>query len=506
MEQAWEIWVGVVIQTLLWPCVQTQTRTEFVQALLGDYDSRIPPNFEKKTPTFVNVHLYINSIDSINEQTMDFTIDALVHQEWYDTRLKFYNLIQAEYLELDSRLMREIWVPDLYFANEKRASFHDVTVPNRMIHLYDDGKIMYRSRVSVTASCPMRLQKYPMDFQICSLYIQSFAYSTQRLQFQWMEDKPIEMSPDLELPQFESEKVTVDNCTGKYGSGNFTCLRVDFHLRRNIGYYMIQIYIPSMFIVMLSWVSFWLNTDAVPARISLGILTVLTMTTQKSVAVSSLPRVSYVKAIDVWMAACLCFVFSSLLEFALVNVMDRRQIKRQMSVRVPEDGNASKREPKIAKSTWITDPHGKQKAKRVDSMSRILFPLTFLWKPHIIIVRGIPHYHLGEDLYHRVKNPPLPSRRRTFLSCEESRITNSERNSIIVGKNPALPSRRETLSSWERIPHYHLGGKLYHRGKESRITISEKNSIVVCRIPHYHCGEELILSPLDTTLCGNTMK
>ena len=92
---------------------------------------------------------------------------------------------------------------------------------------------------------------------------------------------------------------------------------------------MIQIYIPSVLIVLLSWVSFWLNVDAVPARISLGILTVLTMTTQKSMAVASLPRVSYVKAIDVWMAACLCFVFSSLLEFALVNVIDRRQIKRK---------------------------------------------------------------------------------------------------------------------------------------------------------------------------------
>lgn len=33
--------------------------------------------------------------------------------------------------------------------------------------------IIYYFRVSVTASCPMRLQKYPMDFQICPLYIQS---------------------------------------------------------------------------------------------------------------------------------------------------------------------------------------------------------------------------------------------------------------------------------------------------------------------------------------------
>jgi hypothetical protein len=63
---------------------------------------------------------------------------------------------------------------------------------------------------------------------------------------------------------------------------------------------MIQTYIPSVLIVMLSWLSFWLNVDAVPARISLGILTVLTMTTQRSMSNVSLPRVSYVKVMKLF--------------------------------------------------------------------------------------------------------------------------------------------------------------------------------------------------------------
>ena len=37
-----------------------------------------------------------------------------------------------------------------------------------------------------------------------------------------------------------------------------------------------------MLVVILSWVSFWIDIDAVPARITLGLLTVLTMTTQVS--------------------------------------------------------------------------------------------------------------------------------------------------------------------------------------------------------------------------------
>ena len=113
---------------------------------------------------------------------------------------------------------------------------------------------------------------------------------------------------------------------------SFACLEGRLHFIRNTGYYMIQIFIPQILIVVLSWVSFWLDLEATPARISLGVLTVLTMTTQSSGVRGSLPKVSYVKAIDIWMATCLVFVFASLLEFAYINVTTRRHYKLQTVV------------------------------------------------------------------------------------------------------------------------------------------------------------------------------
>lgn len=76
-----------------------------------------------------------------------------------------------------------------------------------------------------------------------------------------------------------------------YPPGKFTCIEVKFHLERQMGYYLIQMYIPSLLIVILSWVSFWINMDAAPARVALGITTVLTMTTQSSGSRASLPKV-----------------------------------------------------------------------------------------------------------------------------------------------------------------------------------------------------------------------
>ena len=52
-----------------------------------------------------------------------------------------------------------------------------------------------------------------------------------------------------------------------------------------------------------------------------GLLTVLTMSTQTSSVLSSLPRVSYVKAVDIWVVLCLLFVFIAFLETVVVVVL-----------------------------------------------------------------------------------------------------------------------------------------------------------------------------------------
>lgn len=50
-----------------------------------------------------------------------------------------------------------------------------------------------------------------------------------------------------------------------------------------------------------------------------GITTVLTMTTISTGVRSSLPRISYIKAIDIYLVMCFVFVFAALLEYAAVN-------------------------------------------------------------------------------------------------------------------------------------------------------------------------------------------
>lgn len=53
-------------------------------------------------------------------------------------------------------------------------------------------------------------------------------------------------------------------------SGWYNRLFINFILRRHIFFFMLQTYFPTMLMVVLSWVSFWIDRRAVPARVSLG--------------------------------------------------------------------------------------------------------------------------------------------------------------------------------------------------------------------------------------------
>lgn len=108
-----------------------------------------------------------------------------------------------------------------------------------------------------------------------------------------------------------------------------------FHLQREIGYYLLQEFTPTILIVALSWVGFWIDERSVPARVALGITTVLAITTLMYGVQSSLPRVGHVKAIDVFLLGSFLFVFAALLEFAVIcsftNVFSSKR-KRNSSV------------------------------------------------------------------------------------------------------------------------------------------------------------------------------
>ncbi|KAK7871802.1 hypothetical protein R5R35_014057 [Gryllus longicercus] len=289
--------------------------THTISCLLKNYDIRLRPNFGGN-PLDVGMDLTIASFDSISEVNMDYTITMYLNQYWKDERLAFSS--EEEILTLSGDFAEKIWVPDTFFANDKNSFLHDVTERNKLVRLNGDGSITYGMRFTTTLACMMDLHYYPLDSQNCTVEIESYGYTVDDVKMYWKET-PVRGVEEAELPQFTIIGYETNDRKEKLATGSYQRLSLSFKLQRNIGYFVFQTYLPSILIVMLSWVSFWINHEATSARVALGITTVLTMTTISTGVRSSLPRISYVKAIDIYLVMCFVFVFAALLEYAAVN-------------------------------------------------------------------------------------------------------------------------------------------------------------------------------------------
>ncbi|RCN36215.1 Neurotransmitter-gated ion-channel transmembrane region [Ancylostoma caninum] len=97
-------------------------------------------------------------------------------------------------------------------------------------------------------------------------------------------------------------------------------------MKRLVLFHIIQTYVPTGMLVSISWMSFWLDPRASPARISLTITSLLTLTTMSNGARQDLPQVSYIKALDIWLTFSQALIFLVLLEYSFVSFYITRRV------------------------------------------------------------------------------------------------------------------------------------------------------------------------------------
>jgi len=67
-----------------------------------------------------------------------------MRQRWIDDRLNYTEY--TDDITLNYNMFDQLWVPDLFVKNEKKATFHHITVPNRLLKLSPNGQVYYSQR------------------------------------------------------------------------------------------------------------------------------------------------------------------------------------------------------------------------------------------------------------------------------------------------------------------------------------------------------------------------
>ncbi|KAF7638554.1 hypothetical protein Mgra_00001931 [Meloidogyne graminicola] len=289
------------------------------------YDHRQCPQNEGK-PVFISVSVVISNIRAVSEVTMDYSLEMFYREIWMDKRLR-YDIKQFRNkteLSLHESYSNFLWHPDTFMPNaiasknpRKQSISH-----RSLLRLQSDGQILYSRRLSVVAECPMDLTLFPFDSQICKLGIESYGYTSDQVQYIWSFGQRAALKlHKIRLPDFRIKEAFVTQQIENYATGNYSRLYVCFVFSRSAGFCFLQLIIPSTAVVITSWVSLWMeNETSFQDMISI----ILTITFLLFSYNEVMPRVSYLKALDIWLAVCFMIVFLSLIKLAIMKYMRQR--------------------------------------------------------------------------------------------------------------------------------------------------------------------------------------
>lgn len=145
-----------------------------------------------------------NRARSAREESQTYTfisVDMFVSQSWVEPRLDMPQDIFEEdddYVILPPEFFDNLWQPDPYFLNSKVSGeylpannatsgplsnenysqriFSEIATLNHkfsLVTLYRNKTVKYSARINAIVACQMEFQLYPMDIQICPIYIES---------------------------------------------------------------------------------------------------------------------------------------------------------------------------------------------------------------------------------------------------------------------------------------------------------------------------------------------
>ncbi|VDM96027.1 unnamed protein product, partial [Thelazia callipaeda] len=308
-------------------CISGQAEkvaTRILTEMLRSYDRNLVPMMGGVD---VDVEVLIQKISEISEIHSSSKMDILLAQIWRDPSLSFEDIEGAncvQNLSLSYRMVEKLWLPNVCIVNSKGSEIHQSPTPNVFLVILPNGTVWLNYRIMVETPCDMDFTIFPMDRVECKVIFESYSFNIGKVRLYWKRQGiPIEIIGETNLPDFHMTHYVHEKATFEYPAGVWDHLNIKFYFRRSYGFYLLQIYLPTYCMVLISWISFWLDRRSLPARVTVGVSSLMALTLQYSNIARSLPKVSYVKGLDLFMFACVGYIFLSIVELAIVGMLEK---------------------------------------------------------------------------------------------------------------------------------------------------------------------------------------
>ncbi|XP_049484445.1 5-hydroxytryptamine receptor 3E-like [Panthera uncia] len=279
----------------------------------GGYPTVLDSVFERKAfrpvtnfsiPTLVNI---------------SFTMSAILDVVWDNPFIR-WNPEECEGITKISVATKNLWLPDIFIVEFMNV---DKTPKGLTAYVSNEGRIRYKKPMKVTSICNLDIFYFPFDQQNCTLTFSSFLYTVENMLL-GMEKEVWEIadtSRDIVQTHGEWELLGINKATPKMSLGTSLYDQIMFYvaIRRRPRLYIINLLVPSGFLVAIDALSFYLPAESgnrAPFKITLLLgYNVFLLMMNELLPTNGTPLIS------VYFALCLSLMVVSLLETIFITYL-----------------------------------------------------------------------------------------------------------------------------------------------------------------------------------------
>jgi hypothetical protein len=263
----------------------------------------------EKGPTDVTLEIYILDIDGIDTANQNFEANVYYQAEWLDPRLAHGGREKKSYP------LSEVWNPRIQILNQQRLW---KTFPE-IVEVSGKGEVTYRQRVWGAFSQPLRLHDFPFDRQRFAISLVAAGYNPEEVQVVGSIRSGISEQLSVADWQVLGQQSSSDPMTIANRSNSLASYQFSFDAKRKSGYFVVKVILPLVFIVMMSWVVFWIDPKESGSQISVAVTSMLTLIAYRFAVGANMPQLSYLTRLDYFILGSTILVFASLVEVVITS-------------------------------------------------------------------------------------------------------------------------------------------------------------------------------------------
>ena len=263
----------------------------FSWCIPSGYNKEMEPWKDKKSrnntlPYYYDFEFRIFDVQEVNDLHQTVKLDMYFFIKWREPRLKINETspefkseasIEGGFVPMSLKYLEHLWVPDIEIYGMNNFKSQKVLKPLSSMKINKDGIFRYSTRVNILVSCYMDYEKYPFDSHDCHFRVGSYDNHDKIVKCSSNNNKIennhglIDMQRKLQYV-INVKELPPSQRTYRIAGRNWATCGFTLELKRIKTQIIVQVYLTSTSLVIVSWLSFIIHPSSIPGRMGLLVI------------------------------------------------------------------------------------------------------------------------------------------------------------------------------------------------------------------------------------------